>query len=60
MALSKWFLLLVLFCPLLAASQVADSANHVNKNRLKFVTFGGTIAYGATLVGLSQLWYKDS
>jgi hypothetical protein len=59
-ASSKWFLFILLSCPLLAVGQVADSAYHENKNRLKFVALGGSVVYGATLVGLSQLWYKDS
>src|SRR5687767_12805489 len=59
MAFSKWFFIL-LFFPLIAVGQVADSAYNVNKNRLKFVALGGSVVYGATLVGLSQLWYKDS
>ncbi len=60
MAVSKWLLFALISCPLLAASQVSDSANHVNKKRLKFGVLGSTVAYGATLAGLSQLWYKDS
>lgn len=58
-AVNKWILVL-LVCPLLATSQVPDSTYKVNKKRLKAVTIGGTVAYGAALVGLSQLWYADS
>jgi hypothetical protein len=39
---------------------VRDSTYTVNKKRLKTFAIGGTVAYGATLVGLSQLWYADS
>lgn len=59
MAVSKWMLFLIA-CPLFATSQAIDSTVHVNKTRLKIVTIGGTVAYGATLIGLNQLWYGDA
>lgn len=41
-------------------SQTIDSTQTVNKKRLRtFVLASGT-AYGLTLAGLNELWYKDS
>src|SRR5687767_10359321 len=59
MVASKW-LIVLLACPILAFGQRSDSANTVNTKRLKLVTIGGTIGYGAALAGLSHLWYADS
>lgn len=53
-------LLVFIVCPLLAFSQISDSSYTVNKKRLKVFAIGGTVAYGATLAGLSRLWYADS
>ena len=49
-----------MICPLVAFSQIPDSAQTVNKKRLKAFAISGTVAYGATLAGLSRLWYADS
>ncbi|HEX6223385.1 MAG TPA: DUF2279 domain-containing protein [Chryseolinea sp.] len=59
MAANKWLIALI-FLPWLAFSQVADSANIVNKKRLRAFTIGGTVAYSVTLVGLNHLWYSDT
>ena len=59
MVANKW-LLILLFCPLLASSQVADSTYALNKKRLRAFTIGGTVAYSVTLVGLHHLWYSDA
>jgi hypothetical protein len=45
---------------MLTQAQQIDSSRHVNKKRLNRVVWSSTAAYGATLVGLHQLWYKDS
>jgi hypothetical protein len=47
MGVNKWTLVL-LFCPMLATSQVPDSTYKINKKRLSVLTIGGTVAYGAT------------
>jgi hypothetical protein len=59
MVVNKW-ILFFLICPLLSYSQIPDSSQTVNRKRLKAFTIGGTVAYGATLAGLSRLWYADS
>ncbi len=45
--------------PLLANGQLVDSSTVVNKKRLNAVVIASTAAYGITLVGLNELWYKD-
>ena len=59
MAANKWMFALVLL-PAMAFSQTQDSTFMINKKRLRVLTIGGTVAYGVTLVGLSQLWYSDA
>ncbi|WP_276374396.1 DUF2279 domain-containing protein [Chryseolinea sp. H1M3-3] len=59
MGASKRFLILIFF-PLLGYSQAFDSTLTINKKRLRAFTIGGTVAYGATLAGLSYLWYSDA
>lgn len=49
----------LLFIFTLSQAQVADSAQ-VNKKRLRSFAIGSTVGYGITLVGLNELWYKDS
>jgi hypothetical protein len=46
----------------LVQAQSVDSLQQeqVNKKRLRAFTLISTAGYGATLVGLSQLWYKDA
>ncbi len=59
--MSRVFLTLLLYILIFvqASGQQNDSLG-VNKNRLtKFIVISGA-AYTATLVGLSELWYKDS
>lgn len=45
--------------PSLVFGQGNDSLQ-VNKKRLNTFIIGSSVAYGATLVGLNELWYKDS
>lgn len=49
-----------MLCPLFALGQAADSSSLINKKRLRVLTIGGPVAYGATLTGLSYFWYSDS
>jgi len=55
---SKLLITFVLL-PALAFGQPEDSLR-VNKKRLRGFVIGSSVAYGATLIGLNQLWYKDS
>ncbi|HEU5290340.1 MAG TPA: DUF2279 domain-containing protein [Cyclobacteriaceae bacterium] len=50
----------LLFSTLQVCSQSVDSAQTINKKRLR--TFVGVSAatYGLTLIGLNELWYSDS
>jgi hypothetical protein len=41
-------------------AQVTDTIKSVDKKRLNTLVIGGTTSYGLTLVGLHQLWYKNS
>jgi hypothetical protein len=41
-------------------TQTIDSTHTVNKKRLRTVVLASGTAYGLTLVGLNELWYKDS
>lgn len=59
MEVNKLLLIFIIF-PFLSHSQSIDSSQVVNKKRLKILTLGGTVAYGATLTGLSRLWYADA
>lgn len=59
MEVSKWILVLLTF-PFLTVAQPIDSTQLVNKKRLRTFAIGGTVAYGATLTGLSHLWYADT
>jgi hypothetical protein len=55
-------LLIVCTCTGEAFGQPTDSLSHpaLNKKRLRTFIAASSVAYGATLVGLSQLWYKDA
>ncbi len=53
-------ILFFLFLPLVTQSQPADSSLQVNRKRLNAFIIGSTAAYTITLVGLNELWYKDS
>ena len=59
MAASKLLFLLIV-CPILTFGQQSDTTNSISKKRLRIVTIGGTVGYGAALTGLSHLWYSDS
>jgi hypothetical protein len=59
MEVSKWIIVLLIF-PLLTVAQPVDTTQLVNKKRLRTFAIGGTVAYGATMAGLSHLWYADS
>jgi hypothetical protein len=56
--------LLVLICLLLAIqsgyAQLNDDTTRVNRKRLNTLMIGGGAAYGITLVGLNELWYKGN
>ncbi|MBL7856222.1 MAG: DUF2279 domain-containing protein [Cyclobacteriaceae bacterium] len=54
-------LLLALWLALLNSvdAQVSDSSG-VNKKRLRTFALSASLVYGATLVGLNELWYSDS
>lgn len=57
---SVWiFLLLAILVANPAYAQQTDSL-HVNKKRLTKVVVFSAAAYTGTLIGLSELWYKDS
>lgn len=46
---------------LVLRAQDSLSTNHsINQKRLRTLVIGGGAAYGLTLYGLSELWYKDS
>ncbi|RAV99195.1 DUF2279 domain-containing protein [Pseudochryseolinea flava] len=60
-AASKSFILsLILFSSFALTAQPVDTASHVNKKRLKRLVWTSSAAYGVTLVGLHQLWYKNA
>jgi hypothetical protein len=52
----------LLLFPLSLLAQTQDSLIHrsVNKKRLRIVTAVSGIGYTATMLGLSELWYKDT
>lgn len=56
------FVLLLAILPLTLSAQIKDSIGDegVNSRRLRAVMIGGGAAYSLTLVGLSQLWYKET
>jgi len=57
---SVWiFLLLAILVAGRVSAQQTDSV-HVNKKRLTKVVVFSAAAYTGTLIGLSELWYKDS
>jgi len=59
MAANKWIFLCIFF-PVLAFGETQDSTKAINKKRLRTLTIGGTVVYGATLAGLSHMWYSES
>jgi hypothetical protein len=52
-------LIVLLVIPHMVRSQVSDSLE-IDKNRLRLLTVGGGVVYGASLVGLHYLWYRNS
>ena len=62
MAPTKLLLFLVTCLPLLASAQMQDTlqTKSINNKRLRILTIGSGIAYSTTIVGLSELWYKNS
>lgn len=46
--------------PFVAFSQPTDSSHQVNRKRLSGFVVGATVGYGITLVGLDELWYKNT
>jgi hypothetical protein len=44
----------------LTYAQTDVDSSSVNKKRLNTFIIGSSVAYGTTLVGLNQLWYKDA
>lgn len=56
---ARIFLLLAILVANPAYAQQTDSL-HVNKKRLNKVVAFSAAAYTGTLIGLSELWYKDS
>src|SRR5687767_1410367 len=60
---NKCIILFIVLCfPLVSAGQVSgtDSIPPVNHKRLRNLTIISGTVYAVTLVGLNQLWYKDS
>lgn len=60
--MSKPSLALLLICTLISFETLAQQTDSlfVNKKRLKTFTLTSGAAYTATMVGLSELWYKDA
>lgn len=52
--------LLVLLLSTVAYGQPIDSTQQINKKRFNRLVWSSTATYGVTLLGLHQLWYKDS
>jgi hypothetical protein len=59
MKLNKFIVIIIVIPSFVFAQPLQDSVV-VNKKRLSTFIIGSGIAYGATLVGLNELWYKDS
>jgi hypothetical protein len=60
MKLNKFIVVITISIPSFAFAQPLQDSVVVNKKRLSTFVIGSSIAYGATLVGLNELWYKDS
>jgi hypothetical protein len=56
------YLVLFIFCSLFVSgySQTTDTLKSIDKKRFNTLVIGGTTGYGLTLVGLHQLWYKNT
>lgn len=59
-ARSKRCLCLLLLLVSISGFSQVDSAQQVNKRRLRGLVIGGAAAYGVTLAGLNHLWYTDT
>jgi hypothetical protein len=60
MKLNKFIVIIITSIPSFAFAQPLQDSVAVNKKRLSTFVIGSSIAYGATLIGLNELWYKDS
>lgn len=61
MKLNRFIVILLLISTTSSAfAQPLQDTTVVNKKRLNTFIIGSSIAYGATLIGLNELWYKDS
>src|SRR5688572_5286465 len=61
MKLNRFIVILVFTSTFSCAfSQPHQDSVVVNRKRLTTFVAGSGVAYGATLVGLNELWYKDS
>jgi hypothetical protein len=60
MKLNKFIVIVIISIPSFAFAQPLRDSVVVNKKRLSTFVIGAGVAYGATLVGLNELWYKDS
>lgn len=49
---------IVMTVSLLGQPSAADSSQ-IDKSRLRIAIAGGTLLYGGTMIGLSQIWYVD-
>lgn len=54
--------ILVLYGTLAQAQPIAPKkdSNQVNRGRLRTLVIGSSVLYGASLVGLNEVWYKNS
>lgn len=50
----------ILLLSLSFTTLLAQDSTSVNKKRVKTIVYGGTLTYGVTLIGLNELWYKNS
>ena len=53
-------LILLVLITISSGAQVETDTVPVNKKRLRTLVIGSSAAYGVTLIGLNQLWYKDA
>jgi hypothetical protein len=60
MKLNKFIVIIITSIPSFAFAQPLQDSVAINKKRLSTFIIGSSIAYGATLIGLNELWYKDS
>lgn len=60
MAAIRFLTLCCILSPGILHAQPADTLMPVNRKRLTILIASAGTAYGASLIGLNQLWYKDS